>query len=278
MTEITSLSTEVSEKTLSAPPEYRSVLIPRSLAEVEKISTYLAKSGLIPDALRGKPSDVAVVLMTGAELGLGPMQSLRSINVIHGKGSMSSDLMAALVMSSAQCRYLRLVESTPERAVYETWRTGQPEPAPRMGFSWEEAIGADLPAKNPTYKKYPAAMLRARAIAVICRAVYPDLLNGIYTHEEAQEIGQYPRTADPVEATIAVVPPDPAAEIDRYRKLLLTATQLSTLRRLIGDMRKSPAYPELREALGELVDERKRDLTPPPTSAVVETTAEPAEK
>ena len=60
---------------------------PSNLAELDSLSDKLAKSALIPEALRNKPADVAVVLMTGAELGLGPMLSLRSIYVVKGKPS-----------------------------------------------------------------------------------------------------------------------------------------------------------------------------------------------
>ena len=38
----------------------------------------VASSSLAPEALRGKPQDALLVLMTGRELGIGPMQALRS--------------------------------------------------------------------------------------------------------------------------------------------------------------------------------------------------------
>ena len=56
---------------------------PRDVNEAMTLSKGLSGSALLPRALQGKPADVLVVLLTGHELGLSPMQSLRNINVIQ---------------------------------------------------------------------------------------------------------------------------------------------------------------------------------------------------
>jgi hypothetical protein len=156
--------------------------VPASLAELDSLSDKLAKSSLIPEALRGKPNDVAVILMTGAELGLGPMLALRSIYVVKGKPSLSADLMGALVQRSGLCEYLTLVESTGKVATYTTRRRGSPQPT-TLSWTLAQAAAAGL-TNSQTWKAYPDAMLRARCLSALVRVAYPDLLAGVYDPDE----------------------------------------------------------------------------------------------
>jgi hypothetical protein len=107
------------------------------------------------------------------------MQSLRSIHVIEGKPSCSADLILALCKRRPEvCRYFRLVRSDATVATYETLRDGRPAPT-TLSFTIEQAKSASLTGKD-NWKKYPEAMLRARCIAALARAVYPDLVLGVY--------------------------------------------------------------------------------------------------
>lgn len=160
---------------------------PRSLAEAEHLAVTLSKSSIIPKALQGRPADVLVTLLTGRELGLGPMQSLRGIYVVNGRGVTSADLIVALVKRSPVCEWFRLVESTDKVATYETKRVG--EQPTTMSISIEQAQRAGLVDKD-NWKLYPAAMLRARCSAALDRAVYPDLAMGIYDHDELADGNQ----------------------------------------------------------------------------------------
>ena len=146
----------------------------------------LAKSTLIPDHLKNKPADILVTIITGHELGLSPMQSLRGMHVINGKASMSADLMVALVLTSTGtfASSSAWSSSTDARAEYETKRHGS-EPV-KLAWTMTQANAAGL-SGSPTWKKHPAAMLRARCAAALARAVYPDLVLGVYDPDEAAE-------------------------------------------------------------------------------------------
>ena len=61
----------------------------------------------------------------------------------------------------------------------------------RSTFTIEEAKQAQLTGKpDSNWSKYPAAMLRARAIATGARAYAADLLDGCYDPEEIEEPAQ----------------------------------------------------------------------------------------
>lgn len=156
-----------------------------TLAEIKEISTTLSASKLMPEALQKSPADIFAIVKTGQELGLEPMKSIRGIAIIKGKPTLSADLMGALVKRERSvCEYLRLVESTDKVATYETKRVGEPGTT-RISFTSEDAARAGLAGDN--WRKYPAQMLRARALSGICRAVYPDLLLGVYAEGELDD-------------------------------------------------------------------------------------------
>ena len=158
---------------------------PSTLTEAMTLASKLAESELLPVPLRRKPADVLVILMKGQELGLSPMQSIGAIHVIQGKAVASADLMVGLVKSRPECGYFRMVESTPTSATYETLRQGDPEPTV-MAYTMDDARKAKLADKD-NWKNHPSAMLRARCSSALARAVYPDLVMGIYTPDEAAE-------------------------------------------------------------------------------------------
>lgn len=158
---------------------------PANLTEATEMSKMLAQSSLIPTSLKGKPSDVMVILMHGRELGLSPMQSLAEVYVVEGKPSSSAKLKVGLCLQHPDvCEYFRLVESSDKRAIYETKRRGSPEPT-RLTWTIEQAAKAGLLSKA-NWKNYPEAMLRARCQSALADAVYPELVKGLAIQDELE--------------------------------------------------------------------------------------------
>jgi len=181
---------------------------PSSFVDAMQVAKALVESRLFPGIK--SPEAAFALIATGRELGLSMMQSLRGLHVIEGRPTLSADAMAGLCKSRKDvCAYFRMVESTDKVARYETQRVGEPSPT-SMSFSWEDAQRAGSTNKD-NWRKYPAAMLRARCITALARAVYPDLLMGIYDPDELSR--------EPVRGTYAVVtelptetPPAPPSE------------------------------------------------------------------
>lgn len=182
---------------------------PRGIPEALQLAQTLVASRLLPRSV-ATPEAAFAIIATGRELGLTAMQSLRSIHVIEGKPTLSADLICALVKQRGDvCAYFRLVESTDQVATYETHRKGEPEPT-RMSFSMADANRAGVTGKD-NWRKYPAAMLRARCITALARAVYPDLAMGLYDPDEVTEASapaEYTVTPEPARA--APAPPNSA--------------------------------------------------------------------
>ena len=173
------------------------IISPRNLAEAKELANTLSLANTMPNVLKKSPADVLAIVMAGAELGLAPMQSIRGIVLIQGRPTLSADAMGALVKASPKCDYLQCTESTAKVATFKTQRKGDPEPT-MLSYTIEEAQQAGL-AGGDNWRKYPKAMLRARAQSAICRLVYSDLMLGVYDPDELEA----PPAEKHVESTVA---------------------------------------------------------------------------
>lgn len=150
-----------------------------------KISQRVSATPFVPTALRGKNEAVLACILYGAELGLGPMQSLNSIHVIEGRTAMSPELMRAMVARHGH--RIDVLENTNSACEVKGIRADTGSTA-TVRWTIEDAKMAGLAGKN-NWKTYPRAMLLARATSELCRIVFPDVIAGLsYTPEEVASI------------------------------------------------------------------------------------------
>ena len=162
-------------------------LVPRSLEECAWLAERFFRAGMY--ALNS-PEQALVVLLTGMDLGVTPSVAFRSIHVIKNKPSPSADLMAAACLSKPHiCEYLTLTESDAFHATMVTRRVGAKSEV-IMTYTIDEAKVAGL-MNNDNWRKDPVAMCIARVKARITRAVYPDLVLGLYTPDEVANSVDY---------------------------------------------------------------------------------------
>lgn len=229
-------------------------IIPRSIDEVSSLADVLAKSTLLPDAIRGKAPDIVVQILAGQELGLSPMASIRGVHVIQGKPVVAADTMVALVLGSGLCDYFSCVEDTDTRVTYETKRKGAPQPQ-RASWSVEDTKRAGLQAKD-NWRLYPRAMMKARAKAILARDVYPDVLAGCYDPDELPAPTVYREPAAPIEdaeiieskldEAIVIIDGAPDEAALKTAAKQLTALGLSSADRRAANERYSARLKELR--------------------------------
>ncbi|WP_018900381.1 recombinase RecT [Rhizobium sp. 2MFCol3.1] len=190
-------------------------IVPQTFEETLRIARAVCASGLAPSALIGKlegddaAAAVAVAIMSGAELGLKPMVSLRSFTVINGKPALYGDGLINVVRMSGKVAYLRTgCEDRNGKMVgfCEAKRldTGEDK---RVEFSQADAERAGLwqtkavvtkwnkwdkkneekPNDSPWYR-FPQRMLAWRAAGYCLRELFGDVLGGIRDEYEAREI------------------------------------------------------------------------------------------
>jgi len=153
---------------------------PSRMSDLLTFSEGLLKSGFLPQAIRTKEQAAAIIL-TGQELDLPPMLSLREVNVIQGKPTLSAQLMLTLAYTRIPGFKANVIESTDTRCVVEFIRPGQK--AYLHEFTMQDAESLKLLEKD-NWKKQRKTMIRWRCISSGLRITAPDAIAGFYTAEE----------------------------------------------------------------------------------------------
>lgn len=152
--------------------------------DVSTLATQIADTDFVPKGLRGNPAAVTAAVLYGREVGLGPMAALQSINVVHGKPSISAEMMRALVLQAGH--ELEFTDSTATRCVVRGRRGGSTAWT-EATFTFDEAKAAGLTGSNQNYRTRPAEMLVARATTRLCRRLFADVIHGLWSAEEADD-------------------------------------------------------------------------------------------
>jgi len=242
----------------------------QTISEAMTFGKMLAGSSFVPKDFRGKPEDCVLAVQHGAELGLGPMQSVQSIAVINGRPSIWGDAAIALAKGSPVCEYIseRIEgEGDSMTAICEAKRRTDPTPTVST-FSVADAKKAGLWGKAGPWQQYPKRMLQLRARGFALRDAFPDILRGLVTAEEAQD---YPkpepenvRVYQPPKEQEAPRPVADDAAMDKARAAIETASSDEQLRKfaLAVHTRQDDGFytSEQAQELLELCDERKSYL------------------
>lgn len=179
----------------------------RTIDDVERVARISTASGICRVQ---RAEEAAVILLTGRELGLSPMQSLRGIYVVNKTPVLSADLLVAVVRRSGLCASWRVITTTPETCTITTLRVGETEPTSKT-WTIADAKRAQLTGK-PIWSQYPAQMLRHRCAADLAREVYPDVVLGLYTPDEMDHTDAAP-IVEAHEPAAPQLPPHVAAAL-----------------------------------------------------------------
>ena len=151
-----------------------------TLATKMQYAQAMAGSSLLPRDYQGKPANLLFALEYADALGIAPIHAITSIHVINGKPSASADLIAASVRRAGH--KLRV---TGDDTYAEAVLIRQDDPDFEYVARWDMAKAKQANLSTATWKAYPAAMLRSRAITEVARMGASDALYGvIYTPEE----------------------------------------------------------------------------------------------
>ena len=158
---------------------------PGTMTATWQYAETVSRASMLPAAYRGKPADVLIAIGLGQAVGIPPAQSLYEIYVVNGRPSPSANLMAALVRRAGHkirvkgdaesCTATLIRADDPDEPFAATWTIGQ-------------ARAAGLASKD-TWKAYPAAMLRSRAISEVVRMGASECVLGMdYSAEEMADV------------------------------------------------------------------------------------------
>lgn len=183
-------------------PDYQTVAVQRlgewatSADAAYKVSERLVQTSFVPSQFKGKAVEATAAILAGAEIGLSPMASLRSFDIIQGTAAPRAITLRAVVQSYGH--EIVLVESTATRCRMKGKRRGSDE---WQTVTWTIDRAKDLAlTSKDNWRKQPAAMLVARATGEIARLIAADAILGIgYSAEEVADgaAGDVPLNVEP---------------------------------------------------------------------------------
>lgn len=235
-------------------------LVPLSPTWVDVISPAvnlaerISRTDFVPTALRGRPEAVLACILTGHEIGIGPMASLAKIAIIEGRPTMAAELMRALGLSAGHEYWVE--EATDTRVIVAGRRHGS-DHVTKVTWTRDQATKAGL-AGRQNWQRYPRAMLLARATAELARLVWPDALGGVaYATEELEDTPEL-SPSNPVAKQEAT--PEPNGQTRRRRAPL------------------KPVVPPIEHQVGPALPPLPGELEPEPGPPAPQTISDPQRK
>jgi hypothetical protein len=190
-----------------------------SVEKMERFAKILLDSKLVPnyfyeklpdgksDFTKGKTPAVVAVLIQGYQLQLPPLTALQHIIPVNGLLSIKGDLAKSMIFNSGKLKPSSWVEEETgsiengDLVVKITATRSDNGQTLSRSFSVAQAKRAGLwiteqqvngqdgwKFKSSAWWKYPARMINYRALGFLARDMFPDVMAGIYTTEEAMDL------------------------------------------------------------------------------------------
>lgn len=163
----------------------------RALAMQAKM---LSGSSLVPSALRGKPHDVLLILLTGRDLGIAPTAALRKCYVVDGQVTIAPAMKLALIKIQGKGCIRPPAKGDPDFPNTKTRATAiaydnNGKEINRSTLEWDDvkditAKGRALLVDKDNWKNYPGRMLWWRISGWLADDIWPEASFGIYSPDE----------------------------------------------------------------------------------------------
>ena len=157
----------------------------------------ISKSGLVPDNYRNSPENCLIAIDLANRLGLSPMMVMQNLSVIKGKPAWSGSFCAAAVNGCGKFTPLEYVfvgepgtlsEGCYARATRLSNGTQCVSDTITMKMAKDEGW---IDKSGSKWKTMPRQMMMYRAAAFFARAHCPEVLLGIQTVDEVQDVNVY---------------------------------------------------------------------------------------
>lgn len=158
-----------------------------------KMVEMLCKAKCIPQNFWDNPEDALVVIQTGHEIGLSPMSSLRNMMIVNNRPSIYGDAMLALCMKTKGKvgGFIDCIEVYNEET--QDWtctvsREGRETKS--KTFTMQDAKDGGFLTKPGAWQTSRKRMMQFRSRSFVLRDMFADILMGVLTVEEMQDVEQ----------------------------------------------------------------------------------------
>ncbi len=167
-------------------------LAPTNMQEALQAAEMYANSSLVPERFQGKRDDCFVAIQLAARQGVDPTMLMQNSYVVHGTPGIAGKYAIALMNAKGPFR-------GGVRFTYERDDKGAPTACTahaihrETGERCESRVGMEMVVaegwiKNTKWKSMPEQMLAYRSGAFLARLYCPEVLMGMQTVEELQDV------------------------------------------------------------------------------------------
>ncbi|MFP4561581.1 MAG: MucR family transcriptional regulator, partial [Thiohalorhabdus sp.] len=167
----------------------------QNFENAQRMAQALASSTLVPQEYRGNQNlgNVLIALELSQRTNSSPMMVMQNVNIIQGRPSWSSQFIIAALNSCGRFSPLRFsVEGEGDDKTCRAWAydkaSGEVLEGPPVSIRMAKDEGW-YGRNGSKWKTMPDTMLRYRAAAFFGRLYAPDILMGMQTADELQDIG-----------------------------------------------------------------------------------------
>jgi hypothetical protein len=157
------------------------------LVQYTQLAAEVCDTEFVPKGMRGKPATVVACWMTGRELGIGPMTSLKHVQLVDGTATLSAEYKRARILAAGH--QFEVLEHSTVKCTIRARRRGSNWTEP-LTYTIQMAQTAKLVKPGGAWTTRPRKMLFARVTSEMADMLFPDLTMGLPTTELAED-GDY---------------------------------------------------------------------------------------
>ena len=228
-----------------------------------RMAEALARSKMIPVEYQGKPENTLIAIEVAQRTGASPLAVMQNLYIVHGKPGWSAQYIIAAVNASGRYSPLRFEmrgEGNERSCIaWATDRSGERLESPPVSIEMAKLEGWS--SKNGSkWKTMPELMLRYRAATLFGRLYAPEILMGMKTADEIEDVGSELKdmgAADEVKPAARALP---ASRADKARAALAQrkAAAAVTIEAALDAIHQA-ATPEALKAAGQLAAQLDND-------------------
>ena len=161
-----------------------------ALEHLWRLSRYFAASRMVPQHFQQKPEDCMVALMMAQQLQVNPVLALQNLQVINGRPGFSAAFAIGLANQRGpfQGPITWSVQGEGDGLQVTAQATVKSTGEVAMATVTMAMAKAEGWTKNPKYRSIPEQMLKYRAATWLIRLHCPEVLMGLHSSEELEDI------------------------------------------------------------------------------------------
>lgn len=183
---------------------------PETFGHALKLANLFKDSALIPKHLQGKLPDVAIALLMAKRLNEDPLIVMQNIYIVSGKAGWSAQYIIARANRSGIFRgRINWRETGADQNLEITAYATLADTGEEIAMTASMKMARDEGwTSNAKYKSMPQVMLRYRSATLLVRLYAPEVMLGIQTVEEIEDV----EAATPARVVLQPLGPAPSIE------------------------------------------------------------------